>query len=236
MIPAAPSKKEIDKKKSAFRFSPENQKRIEDILKKYPKNQQASAVLPLLDLAQRQESGWVSPAAIEEVARLLSMASIRVYEVASFYTMFNLKPMGKYHVQVCGTTPCWLRGAENIKQACEQRLGIKTGKGQITSDGFFSLSEVECLGACVNAPMVQINDEYYEDLTPESMVGLLDNLAKGLDCPAGSAQGRQGSAPLGKLINENIHQEVKKSPTRVKRKKAEDAKDTNLKQGGTTDA
>ena len=128
------------------------------------------------------------------------MPAIRVYEVASFYTMFNLKPVGKYHLQVCGTTPCWLRGAADLKQVCQSKLGLEEGK--VTADGMFSLVEVECLGACVNAPMVQINDDFYEDLTPESMAQLLDDLKAGKDCKPGSQIGRQTSAPVG-------HQEVK---------------------------
>lgn len=161
----------------AFSFSAENQKKIKEILSKYPVGRQNSAVLPLLDLAQRQE-GWVSQAAIEEIARLLNMPPLSVYEVASFYTMINLKPVGHYHVQVCGTTPCWLRGAGDLRAACEQRLGVKTGSGELTPDGLFCLSEVECLGACVDAPVVQINDDYYENLTPETIVQVLDQLTQ----------------------------------------------------------
>lgn len=180
-----------------FSFSPENQKKVDYYIAKYPLGRQASAVLPLLDLGQRQNDGWVSQSVIEEVARLLDMPSIRVHEVASFYTMFNLQPVGKFHVQLCGTTPCWLRGAADIRSACEKHLRLKTGAGEITPDGNFSLVEVECLGACVNAPMVQINDDYYEDLTPETMVEILDDLAAGLPCKPGSAAGRHSSEPIG---------------------------------------
>ena len=134
-----------------------------------------SAVLPLLDLAQRQCGGWLPHPAIEAVAVMLKMPVIRVHEIASFYTMFNLKPVGKHHVQICRTMPCWLRGSEDIKTACEAHLGIPTG--QVTPNGKFSLGEVECLGACINAPVVQINDDYYENLTPESVKSLLTGLA-----------------------------------------------------------
>jgi NADH-quinone oxidoreductase subunit E len=212
--------KKTKNKDDEFKFTPDNMAIAERYIAKYPEGRQASAVLPLLDLAQRQCEGWLPQAAIEEVACILSMPPIRVYEVASFYTMFNLKPVGKYHVQICGTTPCWLRGAGEIRTACEKRLNIKTGQGQITSDGFFSLSEVECLGACVNAPIVQINDDYYEDLTPESVIGIIDALSTGKEPKVGSAVGRQTSAPQN-MILEPIKTPVK----RIARKKTEDAKD-----------
>lgn len=160
-----------------FVFTDHNQHEIELILQKYPTGRQASAILPLLDLAQRQCGGWLPQAAIETVAALLKMPAIRAYEVASFYTMFNLAPVGKHHIQLCRTTPCWLRGSEEIQAICESHLGIKPG--EVTPDGKFSLTEVECLGACVNAPMAQINDDYYENLTPESMKIILQNLATG---------------------------------------------------------
>ncbi len=160
-----------------FAFTPENQKAIEGILKKYPVGRQASAILPLLDLAQRQCGGWLPQPAIETVATLLGMPFIRAYEVASFYTMFHLSPVGKHHVQVCRTTPCWLKGSAEIQSTCESHLGIKAG--EVTPDGKFSLQEVECLGACVNAPIVQINDDYFENLTPKSMKRILQDLATG---------------------------------------------------------
>lgn len=181
-----------------FLFTPENKAVADSHIAKYPEGRQASAVLPLLDLAQRQCGGWLPQAAIEEVAKILGMPAIRVYEVASFYTMFNLKPVGKYHVQLCGTTPCWLRGAGDIKASCLDKLGIK--EGEVTADGQFSVVEVECLGACVNAPMVQINDDFYEDLTPELMAKILDDLASGVGCKSGSQIGRQTSAPEGYLV------------------------------------
>jgi NADH-quinone oxidoreductase subunit E len=158
-----------------FTFTPENRTAAERIVQKYPAGRQASAILPLLDLAQRQCSGWLPQSAIEAVAIYLKMPLIRAYEVATFYTMFNLTPVGKNHIQVCRTTPCWLRGSSDIQSACESRLGIKSG--EVTPDGQFSLKEVECLGACVNAPVVQINDDYFENLTPESVRLILQNLA-----------------------------------------------------------
>jgi NADH-quinone oxidoreductase E subunit len=174
-----------------FAFTHENLTKIAEILKKYPDDRKASAVLPLLDLAQRQNDGWLKPSAIAEVANLLGMAEMRVYEVVSFYTMFNLKPVGKYHVQVCGTIPCALRGAEEIMEVCKDHLNISLG--QTTADGTFTLSEVECLGACVNAPMLQINDDFFEDLTPESTKKLLEDLKSGKVPKCGSQAGRQCS-------------------------------------------
>ncbi|MBL0942546.1 MAG: NADH-quinone oxidoreductase subunit NuoE [Alphaproteobacteria bacterium] len=163
-------------KNEIFTFSPENLSKIKEIIANFPKGCQASAVLPLLDLAQRQCGGWLKQGTIECVASMLEMPEMKVLEVASFYSMFNLQPVGEHHVQVCTTTPCWLRGSDEILQSCKQILGIETG--QVTKDGKFSLVEVECLGACVKAPMVQINDDYYEDLTPESMAKLLAELGK----------------------------------------------------------
>ncbi|MGV2433358.1 MAG UNVERIFIED_CONTAM: NADH-quinone oxidoreductase subunit NuoE [Rickettsiaceae bacterium] len=160
--------------KITFSFDKANLAKAKAIIKKYPENRERSALIPLLDLAQRQNKGWLSVEAMEYVADMLSSPYMRVYEVASFYSMFNLKPVGKYHVQICGTTPCWLRGAEDIKKACESHMKIKSG--ETTKDGKFTLSEVECLGACVNAPLVQINDDYYENLTPDSMSDLLEKL------------------------------------------------------------
>lgn len=182
-------------REKSFAFSAENQAKAAAHIAKYPVGRQASAVLPLLDLAQRQSGGWLPPAAIETVAAALGMPEIRVYEVASFYTMFNLKPVGKYHVQLCGTTPCWLRGAAELKERCQSVLGIK--EGDVTKDGNFSLVEVECLGACVNAPMVQINDDFYEDLTPDQLEKVLGDLANNRACIVGSQIGRQASAPEG---------------------------------------
>ena len=174
-----------------FAFTAENIKRAEAIIAKYPAGRQASAVLPLLDIAQRQSDNWLPKAAMDYIADMLEMAPIRVYEVASFYTMFNSQPVGKNFVQVCTTTPCWLRGSSDIMNTCKSKLGID--KGETTADGNFTLTEVECLGACVNAPMVQINDDFYEDLTPELMTKLIDDLAAGKKPSVGSQSGRRGS-------------------------------------------
>ena len=179
---------------ASFAFRPDFRARADAYIAKYPEGRQASAVLPLLDLAQRQH-GWLPRAAMDHVAELLVMSAIRVYEVASFYTMLNTEPVGEHHVQVCRTTPCWLRGSDAITKACEKRLGIKCGER--SADGKFSLMEVECLGACVNAPMAQINDDFYEDLSPESTVEILDALATGETPRSGPQIERQTSAPEG---------------------------------------
>ena len=178
-----------------FAFTDDTMARAEAIIARYPQGRQASAVIGLLDLAQRQNSGWLSREAIEYVANLLAMAPIRVHEVATFYSMFNLQPVGKHFIQVCRTTPCWLRGAAGLTRTCCDKLGV--GLREVTEDGLFSVVEVECLGACANAPMVQINDDYYEDLTPERMVEIIDDLRAGKDVPAGPQVDRTGSAPLG---------------------------------------
>lgn len=184
-----------DAQPDSFVFSAPNLKRAREIIAKYPSGKQASAVMPLLDLAQRQHDNWLPRAAMDYIADMLDMPRIRVYEVATFYTMYNLKPVGKNFVQVCTTTPCWLRGSDGIVSACKKKLGIEPG--ETTADGKFTVIEVECLGACVNAPMVQINDDYYEDLTPERMEMILDALAKGEKVPVGSQIGRRGSQPSG---------------------------------------
>ncbi len=178
---------------TGFVFNAENLARAKVIVAKYPEGRQQSAVVPLLDIAQRQSDNHLTPEAMEYVAELLSMPVIKVYEVATFYTMFNMNPVGKNFVQVCTTTPCWLRGSDAIVKTCKDKLGI--GMGETTADGKFTLVEVECLGACVNAPMVQINDDFYEDLTPEIMARLLDDLAAGKKVTEGSQTGRRGSAP-----------------------------------------
>ena len=176
-----------------FEFSPDNLACANAHMAKYPENRQASAVLPLLDLAQRQNGGWVSREAMAYIAGLLDMAEIRVYEVATFYTMLNLNPVGKYLVQLCRTTPCWLCGADDLRNACKDELGI--GVGDTTDDGMFTLVEVECLGACVNAPMVQINDDFYEDLSAGRLKEIIAMLRRGEQPPTGSQTGRQTSAP-----------------------------------------
>ena len=176
-----------------FEFSPDYLERAKAHIAKYPEGRQASAVMPLLDLAQRENGGWISREAMAYIADMLDMAEIRVYEVATFYTMYNLQPVGKYLVQLCRTTPCWLCGANELLGACKEELGI--GIGETTEDGIFTLVEVECLGACVNAPMMQINDDYYEDLTPARIKEILAMLRRGEQPPTGPQTGRQTSAP-----------------------------------------
>jgi len=176
-----------------FEFTPENLKKVEALIGNYPEGYKCAAVMPVLDLAQRQH-GWLPISAMHEVARLLGMARMRVYEVATFYSMYNRQPVGKYLLQVCATTPCMLRGAESITEAIEKKLGIKVG--ETTEDGLFTLYEVECLGACVNAPMIQINDDYYEDLTPESMGEILDEFKAGKRPVPGPRSGRLAAEPL----------------------------------------
>jgi len=163
-------------------FTEDNYAHIERLIKKYPINYKQSCVIPLLDLAQRQQGvdgrgGWIPLAAMNKIAQVLEMAPIRVYEVASFYTMFNREPVGTHLIQVCGTTPCQLNGAEAIIQTITDHVGIKAG--ETSSDGLFTMLEVECLGACVNAPMVQINDDFYEDLNRDRMITILDQLKTG---------------------------------------------------------
>jgi len=179
----------------SFKFTAENEKEIKRIITKYPKGRQASAVMPLLDLAQRQHDNWIPMAAIEAIAVRLDMAEIRVLEVATFYTMFNLKPVGKYFLQACTTTPCWLRGSDEMMRCIKDRYGIASGQ---TSDcGRFSLLEVECLGACVNAPILQVNDDFYEDLDYQTTGALLDSLEADAPLPVGSVVGRSGSEASG---------------------------------------
>jgi NADH-quinone oxidoreductase subunit E len=177
-----------------FSFTPENLEWARGQLAKYPDGRQASAVIPLLWRAQEQAGGWVPEAAIRYVAEFLDMANIRVMEIATFYTMFNLAPVGRYHVQLCGTTPCRLRGAEDLIHVCEKRIGHQF---DVTPDGALSWVEVECLGACVNAPMAQINYDFYEDLTPEILTRILDDLAAGKEVKPGPQIDRQFSAPEG---------------------------------------
>ena len=180
---------------ASFAFTRENLEKAKHYIAKYPPGRQASAVLPLLDLAQRQSGNWLPKAAMDYVGEMLDMAPIRVYEVATFYTMFNLRPVGRWFLQACTTTPCWLRGSEEVLAACKGKLGITPG--HTSADGQFTLVEVECLGTCVNAPVVQINDDFYEDLDPAKMEKLLDALANGKPVSPGSQSGRQGSAPDG---------------------------------------
>lgn len=184
-----------------FTFDEESEAKIPSILAKYPAERAASAVLPLLDLAQRQMgrvtgSAWLPLAAMNVVAQRLRMPRMRVYEVATFYGMFNRRPVGKYHLQVCTTTPCWLRGSDDVVAACRKVTGIQEW-GETSADRLFTMTEVECLGACVNAPILQINDDYYEDLDGPATEQLVTALKEGKSPPpAGSVLGRRGSAPI----------------------------------------
>ena len=178
---------------NAFEFTPENAAQAEVVIARYPDGRQQSAVMPLLDLAQRQNGGWLPQAAIEYIADFLAMPRIRAQEVATFYTMYHLKPVGKHVVGVCTTTPCWLRGSDAVLAACRDSLGIDVG--ETTEEGLFSLAEVECLGACCNAPMMQIGDAYYEDLDADSTRRVLEAFKRGEVPDPGSQTGRRSSEP-----------------------------------------
>jgi len=178
-----------------FDFTEENYKRVDSILAKYPTNYKQSGIIPLLDLAQRQHGGWLPVAAMDKVATICGVAPVRVYEVASFYTMFNRTKVGKYFIQLCGTTPCMICGSNDISNAITKHLGIHSG--ETTQDGLFTLLEVECLGACANAPMIQLNDDYYECLTPESVVTLLELCKAGKPPP----MGKWGSLPMNGQVS-----------------------------------
>lgn len=179
---------------------------VSDIFSRYPKGRDHSAIMPLLDLAQRQTAetgpfgdlptggGWITRAAMDKIAEMCGVAKIKVYEVATFYSMYNLEPVGKYLIQICTTTPCWLCNSDDVVKACANHLGIKMG--QTTPDGYFTLMEVECLGACSNAPMIQMNDLYYEDLTSEKMIEILESLKRDEIPPAGPQNGRRGSMAI----------------------------------------
>ncbi|KAF2857536.1 hypothetical protein K470DRAFT_260756 [Piedraia hortae CBS 480.64] len=179
-----------------FKFSPQNEQLIEEILSRYPSQYKKAAVMPLLDLGQRQH-GFTSISVMQEVARILEMPPMRVYEVATFYTMYNRQEVGRFHVQCCTTTPCQLRGSDGVMKAITEELGIH--HGQTTEDKLFTLTEVECLGACVNAPMVQINDDYYEDLTPETTKSLLKALREATLKSGGNAVDAKNLPPPGPL-------------------------------------
>lgn len=180
--------------------------KVDEIIGRYPDGRAHSAIMPLLDLAQRQVGaegatanppygGWIPRAAMDEIARIVDVAPMKVYEVATFYSMYNLAPVGKYLLQMCTTTPCWLCGSGKVVEACEKNLGIHAGES--TKDGMFTMMEVECLGACANAPMIQVNDDFYEDLTPETMVSLLENLKKGVVPTPGPQNGRNKAEAVG---------------------------------------
>ena len=195
-----PDEAETRARWGGFAWTAENAEQVKVIIGRYPPGRQQSAVMPLLDLAQRQvgaetqTQGWLPVPVMEKIGDQLGMAYIRVYEVATFYTMYNLAPVGRYHVQVCGTTPCMLRGSDDVLDACYKK-GLK--KGATTGDGLFTLTEVECLGACANAPMVQINDDNYEDLDYDRTTAILEALAAGKTPPPGSQTGRRDSCPAG---------------------------------------
>jgi NADH-quinone oxidoreductase subunit E len=177
----------------SFAFTAETMKDVNWWIAKYPTGRKQSAVIPVMWLAQKQD-GWVSEPAIRVIADLLEMPTIRVLEVATFYTMFHLQPVGEHHLQICGTTPCMLRGSEELKAVCKRRIGAAH---HVTNDGLFSWEEMECMGACVNAPIVAIHDYYHEDLTPDALEALMDKLARGEKIEPGSAIKRQTSAPQG---------------------------------------
>lgn len=210
--PHIPDEAETRARWGAFGWNTLNRDKAAEIIARYPAGRQQSAVMPLLDLAQRQvgaettTQGWLPVPVIEFVAAQLGMPYMRAYEVASFYTMYNLAPVGRYHVQVCGTTPCMLRGSDDVLSACKNK-GLS--KGHTTPDGLFTLTEVECLGACANAPMVQINDDNFEDLTYDSMTAILDKLAAGEAVTPGPQIARQVSCPeggpttLAEMVGEN---------------------------------
>ncbi len=186
---------------ASFAFDPESEAAIAQIVARYPAGRQASGVIPLLYVVQRQMkretgSAWVPLKGMDAVAERLEMAPIRVYEVATFYFMFNMKPVGKFHMQVCGTTPCWLRGSDDVLKACKEAAGV-TGYGQTSEDGLFTLTEAECLGGCVNAPILCVDDDYYEDMDYDSTMRLIEALRRGDRPVPGSVIGRQTSAPMG---------------------------------------
>jgi NADH-quinone oxidoreductase subunit E len=186
---------------TSFEFDAESEAQIAKILPRYPAGKQASAVMPLLYVAQKQMgrltgSAWVPRVAMDVIGARLGMAPMRVYEVATFYFMYNTKPIGRFHLQVCGTTPCWLRGSDDVLRACKDAGHLK-GYGDTSADGNFTLTEVECLGGCVNAPILQVDDDYYEDMDYDSTVKLIEALKRGERPKPGSVIGRQTSAPVG---------------------------------------
>ena len=181
-----------------FSFSAKAEKKIEVIMKKYPNDRQASAVMPLLDLAQREAGGWLPVSALETVADKVGLAYMRVLEIASFYTMYNLKPVGKWHLQLCGTTPCWLRGSDDILKAIFDTLKLKPN--ETSKNGEFTLTPVECLGACVNAPILQVNDDFYEDLDYESTKKLINSLIENKQPKFGSFKKRKSEPENGSTV------------------------------------
>ena len=197
-------KKIHDKQPDKFEFTETNLNLADKILKKYPPDQKKSAVMPLLYLAQNQNENWIPLAAMKYIGKFLSMPYINVYEIATFYSMYNLAPVGKHFIQVCTTTPCLIRGADKIVNLCKEK--ISPNENEISKDGKCSWMEVECLGACVSAPMIQINDEYYEDLDQKSTIEILDSLIQDKPLKPGSYRGRNSTAPEKKQsINGNNH-------------------------------
>lgn len=200
---SAPAKAHVEQPAS-FAFTAENLKQAEAVMARYPEGRQQSALMPLLTLAQKQHQNWLPVAAIEVVAKMVNMPYIRAYEVASFYTMYNLTPVGKHHIQCCTTTPCWLRGSDDVVKACKDTLGI--GFGETTREGDFTLTEVECLGACVNAPMIQVTsqdgtDVFYEDLNYANTRELILALRRNATPKPGPQSGRVSSEPLQGLTS-----------------------------------
>jgi len=198
--PQIPDEAEVRARWGDFAWTDANAAKAKEVIGRYPPGREQSASIPLLDLAQRQigaetnTQGWLPVPVIEFVARAIGVPYMRVYEVATFYTMFNMAPVGRYHVQVCGTTPCMLAGSDDVLAACKNHGLVK---GKTTPDGLFTLTEVECLGTCANAPMVQINDDNYEDLDYDRTIAVLEALARGETPPAGSTIGRRASCPEG---------------------------------------
>ncbi len=186
-------KKVHDDQPESFEFSDENLKKAEEILSRYPKENKKSAVMPFLYLAQKQNNNWIPLSAMKYIANLLSMPYISVYEVATFYTMYNLAPVGKHFIQVCTTTPCLIRGADKIVKLCKEK--ISSSENELSKKGSCSWMEVECLGACVNGPMIQVNDDYYEDLDEKNTVEILDSLINDKPLKPGSYRGRKNTAP-----------------------------------------
>ena len=189
-------------KEDSYKLCNIDQDKVNEILDKYPSNRKASAVIPLLHYVQKKSDGWLPVPELERVAEILDMSYMKVYEVASFYTMFNLKPVGQKLLQLCHTTPCWLRGSDQIEKSIFDTLKIKDG--ETTHDNMFTLMKVECLGACVNAPILQINDDYYEDLDYKSTKELLNKIKTKKNIKPGSVIGRKSSEPYDKNGNINV--------------------------------
>lgn len=181
---------------SSFEFSVSNKKKANDIIKTYPKNYKESSIMPLLTLAQNQCGGWIPKKALQYISEFLNVSEIRVLELATFYSMYNLSPIGKFHIEVCTTTPCMLRGAEKILENCKKNLNLNIG--EISENKMFSIIEVECLGACVNAPIAKIGEHYYEDLNEDYMTKILNNIKSGKKINKGSQLSRKGSEPYDK--------------------------------------